>query len=112
MKISNEFYQFITKIVIPASIGISLKVAIQMRKERISFLSVALSFIIGISSAKIFEPIISDNIPTNYHSMSIAIIAISSEKIGEWFVYKMKIDEFLGAILNAIKEVIIKLIQK
>lgn len=111
MKNFEDLYQFVVKIVIPATVGVSLKVAIQMRKEKISFINVVLSFVVGIASAYLFSSIIDNNVPKDYQSIAIAIVAISGEKIGEWLVYRMNIDGFLQAILDAFKDTIIKLIR-
>ena len=108
----SDFYQFVTKILIPAFIGISLKVAVQMKRTKLSFLNVVLSFITGICTAWMFSNLIQDNVPINYQSISIAIIAISGEKIGDWIVYKFRIDDFLSAVFEAIKEVIVRTINK
>jgi hypothetical protein len=51
-------------------------------------------------------------VPINYQSISIAIIAISGEKIGDWIVYKFRVDDFLSAVFEALKEVIVRSINK
>jgi hypothetical protein len=104
--------EFITKILIPAMVGISLKIAVQMKKTKLSFLNVALSFIAGISCAWLLSDLIHLHVQEQYQSISIAIIAISGEKVGDFLVYKLKVDEFLQAVLTAFKEVMIKMINK
>jgi hypothetical protein len=37
---------------------------------------------------------------------------MSGEKFGEFVVYKLRVDEFLQAVVEAIKHVIIKMINK
>jgi hypothetical protein len=37
---------------------------------------------------------------------------MSGEKFGEFVVYKLRVDEFLQAVLDAVKQVIIKMINK
>lgn len=109
---NTDFYQFLTKILIPAIIGISLKVAVQMKRTKLSFLNVLLSFITGICTAWMFSGLIHNNVPSDYQSISIAILAISGEKIGDWIVYKLRVDDFLTAVFDAIKEVVVKSINK
>jgi hypothetical protein len=104
--------EFITKILIPAMVGISLKIAVQMKKTRLSFLNVALSFIAGISCAWLLSDLIHLHVQEQYQAISIAIIAISGEKVGDFLVYKLRVDEFLQAFVSALKEVIIKSINK
>jgi hypothetical protein len=47
-----------------------------------------------------------------YQAVSIGIIAMSGEKFGEFIVYKLRVDEFLQAIVEATKQVLIKMINK
>jgi Na+-transporting NADH:ubiquinone oxidoreductase subunit NqrD len=110
--INTDLYQFITKVLIPAFVGISLKLAVQMKRTKLSFLNVSLSFVTGISAAWMFNSLIKLYVPSDYQAVSIAIIAISGEKIGEFLVYKFRVDDFLAAILDAFKQVIIKMINK
>lgn len=104
--------EFVTKILIPAMVGISLKIAVQMKKTKLSFLSVTLSFIAGISCAWLLSDLIHLHVGEQYQAISIAIIAMSGEKFGEFVVYKLRVDEFLQAVLDAVKQVIIKMISK
>lgn len=107
-----EATEFITKILIPALVGISLKIAIQMKKTKLSVLNVLLSFTAGISCAWLLSDLVHLHVGEQYQSISIAIIAISGEKIGEFIVFKLRVDEFLGAVVNALKEAIVKSISK
>lgn len=59
-----------------------------------------------------FSKVINIHVPEDYRSIFIAIIAISSEKIGEFLVYRFRIDDFLTAVFDAIKEVVVKSINK
>lgn len=111
-ELNNELSEFITKILIPAFAGISLKIAIQMKRMKVSFLSVLLSFITGIVVAWLLSDAIRTHVPGNYYSASIAVVAISGEKIGDFLVNKFRVDDFLGAIINAVRDVIIKMISK
>jgi hypothetical protein len=104
--------EFITKILLPAMVGISLKIAVQMKKTKLSFLNVALSFIAGISCAWLLSDLIHLHVHNQYQSICIAIIAISGEKVGDFLVYKLRVDEFLQALVVALKEVLIKIINK
>jgi hypothetical protein len=93
-------------------VGISLKIAVQMKKTKLSFLNVALSFIAGISCAWLLSDLIHLHVNDQYQSICIAIIAISGEKVGDFLVYKLRVDEFLQAVVVALKEVLIKMINK
>lgn len=111
-ELNNELSEFLTKILIPSIAGISLKIAIQMKRMKLSFLSVVLSFITGIVVAWLCSDAIKTHVPDNYYSASIAVVAISGEKIGDFFVNKFRIDDFLSAVVSATRDVIIKMISK
>jgi hypothetical protein len=104
--------EFITKILLPAMVGISLKISVQMKKTKLSFLNVALSFIAGVSCAWLLSDLIHLHVQEQYQAVSIGIIAMSGEKFGEFIVYKLRVDEFLQAIVEATKQVLIKMINK
>lgn len=110
--LNTDLYQFLTKVLIPAFIGISLKISIQMKRTKLSFLNVSISFITGICMAWLLSSPVKLYVPQDYQAISIAIIAISGEKIGDFIVYKLRIDDFLSAIVDAIKEVLIRMIKK
>lgn len=110
--LNTDLYQFLTKVLIPAFVGISLKLAVQMKRTKLSFLNVSLSFITGICVAWLLSNPVKLYVPQDYQAVSIAIIAISGEKIGDFLVYKFRIDDFLGAIVEAVKEVLIRMIKK
>lgn len=111
-KLPIDISEFFTKILLPAFVGISLKIAVQMKKTRLSILNVVLSFICGISVAYMFSDLIHLHVPSYYQSICIAIVAISGEKIGDFFVNKFRVDDFLGAIMNAVRDMVIKMITK
>jgi uncharacterized membrane protein YqaE (UPF0057 family) len=110
--LNSDFYQFIIKIILPAFLGISLKVAVQMKRTKLSILNVILSFVTGISAAWMFSGLVHKSVPEDYQSICIAIIAISGEKIGDFLVYKFRVDDFLSSIVDAIRQIIIKSITK
>jgi hypothetical protein len=111
-ELNNDISEFIAKILIPAFAGISLKIAIQMKRMKLSFLSVILSFITGIVVAWLCSDAIKTHVPENYYSASIAVVAISGEKIGDFFVNKFRVDDFLSAVVGATRDVIVKMISK
>lgn len=100
----DEAYEFIVKIIIPASAGIAAKVAIQMKNEKLSISRVIISFIAGIVCAYFAYPFINNFADQDYMPALIGLSAISGEKITEYAVYKFKIDIFLGALVSTILE--------
>lgn len=99
-RIIDEVYQFLFKILIPAFIAVSIKVAIQIKNEGVNYTRIIISFIAGIGCAYFSFPLIETYTSKEYLSIMIGIVAISGEKITEWFVYKFKVDVFLGALAD------------
>lgn len=104
-----ELNTFFVKIGIPAAIGITVKLATQAKRGKISVIQFLLSYITGIGCAYFAYPFIND---TKYVSIVIAIIAISSEKIMEFLIYTWNIDFFLKSLSDAIRDTIVKMIKR
>ncbi len=93
----------IKTVVLPSLIAVSIKLAIQSKRERITWFNVITSFITGIGSAYICTPLVISTIPNEYISIAIAIIAISGEKIGFYLVYKMNVQNIIEGLLERLK---------
>lgn len=100
--LQSEFYLFFVKIIFPAFVAVGVKLAIEMKKNnsKLSFFNVALSMIIGVGGAYVSSGVVQKLIDIDYVPAVIAIIAIISEKIGEFLIYKLNIDVFLTALVN------------
>ena len=103
------FLDAFLKIIFPALAGVSIKLALQMKKEKMKFLQIILSYVIGIGMAWICSPLIRDGVPENYQSVIVAIVAISGEKIAEFIIYKWDVDLFLMALANGAKDFVVNL---
>jgi len=111
---NNEFYIFITKFIFPAFLAVGVKLAIEMRKNKtkISFLNILLSMLIGVSGAYFSSGLVEKNCDEEYIPVVIALIAITTEKIGEFVIYKMSVDIFLNAVIDAFFDSILKFRKK
>lgn len=100
----SDFFQFFLKILFPAFIGVGIKIAIEMKKDRtkVSFFNVCLSMFVGVGGAYLASGLIGKEIPLQYQSIAIAFIAIISDKIAEFVIYKLNIDTFLTAFFNGL----------
>jgi len=96
----NEFKNLIIKVLIPAFVAVSVKIAIDSRKRAVSLLNVVASFVIGIGSAYIFSSAILSNFSSDYVPLMIALVAISGDKIGSWLIYKLNIDSLIKAVID------------
>ena len=104
-----ELNAFFVKIAVPAMVGISIKLATQVKKEKMTFIRVVLSFITGIGCAYFVYPFLND---TKYMPLIIGVVSISGEKIMEFLIYKWNIDYFLTSLMEAIRQIIIKTFSK
>jgi hypothetical protein len=108
--LQSEFYIFLVKIIFPAFLAVGVKIAIEMKKNRskISMLNVGLSMLIGVGGAYLSSGLVQKNCDEEYVSVVIALIAITSEKIGEFLIYKLKVELFLSAFADVILDTILK----
>lgn len=102
--ISEETVALITKVIFPAAIAIGIKSFIEMKKDKskISLLNVVASMFIGVGGAYISSSYMLEEVSPKYLSIAIAIIAILTDKIAEFFMYKFKVDVFILAIIDTI----------
>lgn len=110
-KIHPEIIDYIAKVILPALAAISIKIAIEMKYKKISLMSAFLSLIIGVLTAYITGGVILKEFP-EYPSIAISLVAISSEKIAHWFIFKLNLNVTLDKILEAFTEMIIKMLKK
>lgn len=106
----QEWINFLIKVGIPATIGISIKLAVQSKRERMTLFRIVLSFVTGVGCAYLAYPMLLHNASENYLPMLIAVVSISGEKISEYVIYKWNLDYFLTSIIDAIRQMIIKII--
>ncbi len=100
--VPKEWVNFFLKIIIPALVGVGIKIAIQMKKEKVSLISVCLSIIIGCGFSFLFGFFIIHNFNEKYVPALAGLIGITGEKIGVWVIYKWKIDTLLQHIVDII----------
>lgn len=96
---------FFFKILLPPLVGISIKVAIKMEKEKMTTVRIILAYIVGVGVAWLCSPVIIDATPQTYAPMILATVAITGDKIAEYLIYKLNIDGILTALFeNLIKK--------
>jgi hypothetical protein len=110
--ITEEIYRFIVKALIPAVIAISMKVAIQVKREKVSKLRIFLSYTVGVSSSYFAYSFCKNAVNEDFIPAIIGLIAMSSERITEWVAYKWNIDLFLTALVEAGRDFLINLIKR
>ena len=100
MDVSEEVKSWIVKPLIWAMLAISVKLAVQSKREKITVGIVITSFLAGIGSAWIFADYVLMNYSHQYQPMIIAIIAISGEKIVEYILYKVNFQALIDALMK------------
>lgn len=108
--LTSEFYTMLSKIIFPAFLAVGVKLAIEMKKNKtkISFFNIGLSMLIGVGGAYISSGLVQKNCTSEYVPIAIALIAITSEKIGEFLIYKLNVDIFLTALVDTFFDAILK----
>lgn len=101
-KIDQEIKSFLIKIILPALVALSIKIAIQHKQEKVSAFNVVCSFITGIGSAYLFSNVVICNFSDEWTPVIIAMVAISGEKIGYWAIYKLDIEKIMESLLSKI----------
>ena len=99
----DEIKSFILKIILPALIAISIKLAIQNKRKTISIFSAITSFITGIGSAYIFSGLVMQEFSQEWIPLIISVIAISGDKIGYYLIYKLNAETIMNTIIKNYK---------
>ena len=101
-KIIQENSELFVKILFPAFLAVGIKIAIEMKKNktRVSFFNILLSIIIGVGGAYFSSGYVLNNCNDQNIPIAIALIAITSEKIGEFLIFKLNVDVFLTAVFD------------
>lgn len=88
--------------------AVGIKIAIEMKKNKtkVSFFNICLSMLIGVGGAWLSSDVVLRNCDPDNIPIIIALIAITSEKIGEFIIYKLNVDMFLTAIVDGLFEYI------
>jgi uncharacterized membrane protein len=102
--LSEETVALITKVIFPAAIAVGIKSFIEMKKDKskISLLNVISSMFIGVGGAYLASAYMLEEVDPKYLSIVVAIIAILTDKIAEFFMYKFKVDVFILASIDTI----------
>lgn len=108
--IIDQFLALLFKVLIPAFVGISIQIALEMERKKITIKRAAIAILVGVGLAWLCSPVVLRAVGEDFQPLIIAIIAITSNKTMEWLLYKFNIDNFLGAIVEASKDFIINLI--
>lgn len=99
-EIEKEVRNLLVKVLIPAIVAVSIKIAITMRKNKMTVFNIIASFIVGVGSAYLFSGFILGHFSDEYVPLMIALVTISGEKIGNWILYKFNVDSLIETIIE------------
>ncbi len=99
-KIDEELRTFLLKIIIPALVAVSIKLAIMSQRVKISLFNILGSFVIGIGTAYLSGDIILHTVKSDYVPLVISVIALTGEKIAYWLLYSFKVDKLAVSALE------------
>lgn len=107
-KLDEEVRTFLAKIIIPALVAISVKLALQSKRQKVSLMNVITSMIIGIGTAYLSSDWVLGNFDHGTVPIIIATITITSEKLGYWILDRFDvgsmIDAFMGTLWGKFKK--------
>ncbi|MCY7291354.1 MAG: hypothetical protein LH615_04145 [Ferruginibacter sp.] len=106
----NEFYAFLIKIGLPASIAISIGLAVKSKTQKITIKRAFISILAGVGCAYFTYPFVKNGELGNYEGAFIGMVAILGEKIIDFIMYKFDVDSFLVCFFDAVKESIVKIL--
>lgn len=101
-KLDEGVRHFILKVIIPALVAISIKLAIQSKRAKISWLTAGTSVVIGIGSAYLSSDLVLANFSTQWVPIVIAVVTITGEKIGSYLMFKFAVDDIVDAFIQAV----------
>lgn len=110
LPIIDEILALFLKVLIPALVGVSIKIAVEMGRKQMTIKRAVISIISGVGLAWLSSGLVDRFVDLDIRPLIIAIIAITSEKIVEYALYKLNIDIILGSLVDAGRTFLINLI--
>jgi hypothetical protein len=100
--IPQELKDLIIKIIIPSLVAISIKLALETRKGKVSVFNAIMSVIIGVGCAYLSSGYVMNSFNESHIPIVIACITIVGEKIAYWLIYKFSFDVIGDALIEII----------
>ena len=99
-KLDEGFRYLITKLIIPAIVVITVKLAFIAQKMKLSKVVVVTNLVMGVGTVYLCSDLLIMYFNPHLLTVMSALIAMSSEKICHYLIYKFKIDAFISAFIN------------
>lgn len=113
-EIKYGFWELFFKILIPSIVAVSVTIAIKSRVEgkRISMGMILSTAIIGIGVTYMCSGYILKYTSNEGTVFAASAVTYSAEKIGGYFIYRIKIDIILDAIIHGFKDMVLNIFKK
>lgn len=90
----------VVKILIPAMVAASVKIAVESRKKTMSVFNIITSIIIAVGTAWLLSGLVFKVFSEEYHTPVIALVAISGEKFASFIILRFNIDKSLSKFIE------------
>lgn len=101
-KLDEGVKYFLLKLALPALVAIAVKLAFMAQKVKLSYVIIILNIIIGVGMVYLCSDLLIMYCSPHLLTIVSAIIAITSEKIAYYMIYKFKIDVFISAFFDTL----------
>jgi hypothetical protein len=93
--IPEEFWNYFLKVILVAFVAIGIKIAVQIKREKMSVMNGILSVFIGVGVAILCGGYILHAFPGYWATIMIAFVTIIGEKLATWLIYEFKVDKMM-----------------
>lgn len=102
--LNTEFWQFMSKIIIPAFITAAVAIAVDVKNDvsKVSWLTILMSIIISLGGAYLCGDLIMEKFKGGEIPIVVAVVTSLTEKTFKFLLHKLKVDKFLTAIFDGI----------
>lgn len=100
----TEDNTWLFKVLIPTLAGIAMKLAVMATKGKVTWINAGVSIVTGVATTYLLGDIIYKNTSPEYAIILIAVVAILSEKIAYWIIYKFRVDSMLETVVEVVVE--------
>lgn len=108
--LNNEFWQFMSKIIIPALVTTAVAIAVEVKNDvsKVSWLTILMSIIIGLGGAWLAGDFIMEKFKGGEIPIAVAIVTSVTEKTFKFLLHKFKVDRILTGIVDQLLGAFIK----
>jgi hypothetical protein len=99
-RIPDDVKTFLLKIILPALVAVSIKLAIQSQRTKMSVFNIMGSFVVGVGIAYLTGGLILSSVSAEYVPLIIGVVTLTGEKIAYWILYSLKVDKFALSLME------------